>query len=120
MPVNSPDLSEVINLAKAEIHYRRLMLKRRSKGIKNILVRRKVQKLELWDVYVSNRKTDEYFTLEGKFPLTWLSNDGYEANLDLPNGQTVRVLVRYSGGWVMISTPGQSWSISCQVGKQLA
>lgn len=117
MTLRSPELNEVINLAKAEIHYRRLMLKRRSVGITNILVRRKPQKLELWDVCVSNRKTDEIFSLEGKFPLTWLSNDGYEANLDLPNGQTVRVLVRYSGGWVMISTPGQSWSISCQVGR---
>lgn len=111
------DLADVINLAKAEIHYRRLILKRRSKGIVNIKVKRLVQKLELWDVCVSSRKTDEYFVLEGKFPLTWLSNDGYEANLELPNGETVRVLVRWLSGWVMISTPGQSWSVHCNVGK---
>lgn len=117
MSLQTPDLAVVINLAKAEIHYRRLVLKRRSKGIVGIQVKRVPQKLELWDVCVSNFTTDEVFSLEGKFPLTWLSNNEYETNLELPNGLIVRVLIRDLGECVTISTPGQRWSVYCQVGK---
>lgn len=111
------DIAEFMGRARRNLMHK----KRRSKGIVNISVTYLPRKIELWDLAVSSKKTDEVFVLPGKYPLTHLSNNGYEANVPLPNGHTVRILVinKYVG-WVSISAPGSAYHVTCQVGRQSA
>lgn len=95
-----------------------IALKRRSKGILNIVVTHRTFPLEVYDVCLRDRKGEQDpIVLEGKFPLTHLQKNVYVCYFDVPNGPPLMVRVIYSNGWVMISTPGRSWSIGCQVGR---
>lgn len=105
-----------------KIYYRarmqQAMQRRRSVGIKKVVVSHKTQPLYAWSVYIHDNKGEfDGFHVEGRHPLKRLYGNIYTASFEVPRGEPVELIVHWNGGHVMLACPGRPWKVHAQIGK---
>lgn len=92
-------------------------LKRRSKGIVDIRVRVRPQKLVAFNVILSDKRDElDAIILEGDYPLKHEYGPIYSVEFEVPRG-SARLEVHSMGKMVMLSSRGQGWFITAQIAK---
>jgi hypothetical protein len=120
--LHAPDVSEQLaqlyKQTETRLQQRRLMLERRSTGIKKVVVSHKTQPLYAWAVYIHDNKGEfDGFHVEGRHPLKRLYGNVYNVSFAVPRGAPVELIVHWNGGHVMLACPGRPWKVYAQIGK---